>query len=50
MSRLNLQQLRKEFSSLPVLYHHPTVIPHGRQVTNPEDYVIQPKRRGDKID
>ena len=39
MSRLNIQKLRREYSNLPVLTHHPKIIATGRQVTNPEDYI-----------
>ena len=44
MVKLNLQKIRKEFSSLPTLKHHPCVIYHGRQLTNPEDYIRMQSR------
>jgi hypothetical protein len=38
MPHLDIQRLRQQYSSLPVLTHHPNVIAHGKQVSNPDVY------------
>lgn len=44
MPHLNLQKLRKDYSSLPRLNHHPCVVAHGKQLTNPDDYIRMQSR------
>jgi len=38
MPHLDIQRLRQQYSSLPVLTHHPNVIAHGKQLSHPEEY------------